>query len=376
LNRPLVKGSVSFALLAAALASTTGCAVSARSIHTFRLVPSGSDQILVPPSGPPGVHVSLVPSGASQILIPPGVGRPDVAQRKISFAVSAPNQNCNTSVEGIPVRTRHRRISITIGAAMLANKRPGWLTAWAANLESLGCLPRGQASRLAEEIAVALPLQENETFQLLYSQWNVWLDLIPQMRLEVVSPMTNHGYERAFYQVEPKDNRGGLGIVPLYAEVHQGDRLERRAAPGINYFPFPPTAGFYRIYYEAEPTDFAALIIAGRTLTDLERRTQVLETGVASCEALHNDLCVQVPKQVAINGFVPVTVNGKPAFVHWGTTIGGILEEAGNADLTSILHQLVVFRPYQGKLVRVAFDPGNSAIANLIVTGGEAISWK
>ncbi len=259
---------------------------------------------------------------------------------------------------------------------MLADKRPGWLTVWAANLESLGCLPRGQASALAAEIAEALPLQENQAFQLLHSQWNVWLDIVPQMRLEVVSPMTSHGYERAFYAAEPKDHGSGLAVVPQYAEIHLGDQVERRAAPAVNYFQSLPAAGFYRIYYEAEPTDFAALIIAARTLTDLERHTQALETGAASCESLHNDLCVQVPKQVAINGFVPVSVNGKPTFVHWGTNIAGILREAGNPDPTSILPQLMVFKPYGGKLVRVTFDPGNSAIANLIVTGGEAISWK
>jgi hypothetical protein len=184
------------------------------------------------------------------------------------------------------------------------------------------------------------------------------------------------GYETALYAVQPKDGGPGVKIAALYADVHEGSKVERRPAPAVNYFRFPPDAGFYRVFYETERTDYAAVIVAARTAADLERRCRLLETSATSCEQLDNQLCVNVPKQVAINGLLPVTVNATQSLVNWGTTVGGLVRMTGERSPNAILPRLTVLKPYEGKPVRVEFDQASPAILNLILTGGEIVSWK
>jgi hypothetical protein len=177
------------------------------------------------------------------------------------------------------------------------------------------------------------------------------------------------------YAVEPRANGVGLSIVPLYADRHIGAETERRPEPATNYFQLSGDAAFYRVFYEAQQTEYAAIIIAAPTRTELERRTKILAAGTASCEKLSNQMCTAVPKQVAINGLTPVTVNGAQTWVTWGTNIGGVIRE-GQQRQANLLAKLAVYKPFNGKPVKVEFDRGNSSIFNLTVSGGEVISWK
>ena len=49
---------------------------------------------------------------------------------------------------------------------------------------------------------------------------------------------------------------------------------------------------------------------------------------------------------------------------------------AGGQQEKIVLPTLAVYKPYHGKRVRIEFDHDNAAIFNLIVSGGEVISWK
>lgn len=178
------------------------------------------------------------------------------------------------------------------------------------------------------------------------------------------------------YTVQPKAGGMGVSIAPLYADRHIGDTTERHQEPATNYFRFHAAVAFYRVFYEAEQTEYAALVIAAPTRAELDRRTKILETGAASCGKLNNELCVAVPKQVAINGLVPVTINGGQTWLAWGTTVGGAVRAAGYRDANLVLPKLAVYKPHYGKLVAVEFDRASPAILNLIVTGGEVISWR
>ena len=205
------------------------------------------------------------------------------------------------------------------------------------------------------------------------------LEIEPQMRLQVVSPIssegTGGGYEITWYEVQAAAGGIGVSIVPVSAELHIDDRIERRTEPANNYFRFAGEAAFYRVFYEAEQTEYAAVVIAARTRSDLEHRTRTFTAGKATCEK-GEELCIAVPKQVAINGLVPITVNGTQTFVNWGTTIGGALRAAGDPQRNGIIPRLAISKPYNGKSVVMEFDHSNPAIFNLIVTGGESISWK
>jgi hypothetical protein len=347
----------------------------------------------------------LVKADAGQVLVPPRVSKPDLAQRTFRADVLAGSGKCQT-LQGSPGIQMHRhRIQVTVSRELLVRQPTGWLSGWAAGLESQGCIAPGEGPKLAEQIAAALPLDMNQAIRLLYSDQ---LDITPQMKIQVVSPILKEGarlndpiletektsgngnsigvviksaanllgYETAMYTVQPKAGGMGASIVPLYADRHIGDQTERRPEAATNYFRFPGNAAFFRVFYEAEQTEYAALVIAAATRTELDRRTKILEHGPASCVTLNYELCVSVPKQVAINGLIPVAINGSQTWVVWGTNVGGAVRAAGYRDTNLVPGKLAVSKPYHGKLVAVEFDRASPAILNLIVTGGEVLSWK
>jgi hypothetical protein len=354
---------------------------------------------------PPIRSYRLVPAAVNPVLIPPGVANAEVAQRAFNANVATGRSQCPSTPGPITIQTRGKHIRVTVTRELLLQQPIGWLNEWTADLESQGCIAPGTSPKLAEQIAEALPLDIDQAFHLLHSNQ---IDITSQMRIQVVSPIIREGsapdspilesvetsgrgnsltvgikssanllgYETASYTVQTKPNGSGLSIVPLYADRHIGDETERRPEPATNYFQFPADAAFYRVFYEAQQTEYAAIIIAARTRAELERRTKILATGMASCDKLNNELCVAVPKQVAINGLVPVTVNGTPTFVTWGTNIGGAIRAAGERQANFTLPKLAVYKLYNGKPVGVEFDHANPAIFNLIVSGGEVISWK
>ncbi len=347
----------------------------------------------------------LIPAAVNPVLIPPGVAKPDVAQRTFNANVAAGHGQCPSTRGPIAIQTSGRQIRVTVTRELLLQQPIGWLNEWTADLESQGCIAPGTGPKLAEQIAESLPLDIDQAFHLLHSNQ---IDITAQMRIQVVSPIVREGvapnspvvdsaetsgrgnsitvnikssanllgYETASYAVQTKTGGIGLSIVPLYADRHIGDETERRPEPVTNYFQFPSDAAFYRVFYEAQQTEYAAIIIAARTRAELERRTKMLGTGTASCDKLNNELCIAVPKQVAINGLVPVTVNGSQTFVTWGTNIGGAIRAAGGQQANLVLPKLAVYKLYNGKPVGVEFDHASPGIFNLIVSGGEVISWK
>jgi hypothetical protein len=373
--------SLSSALVVLVIA--TGCAIHKAPIRTYR----------------------LVPAAVNPVLIPPGIANAEVAQRTFNANVAAGRGQCPSTPGPITIQTRGKSIRVTVTRELLLQQPIGWLNEWTADLESQGCIAPGTSPKLAEQIAEALPLDIDQAFHLLHSNQ---IDITSQMRIQVVSPIVRDGvapngpvvdsaetsgrgnsitvnikssanllgYETASYAVQTKTGGIGLSIVPLYADRHIGDETERRPEPATNYFQFPPDVAFYRVFYEAQQTEYAAIVIAARTRAELERRTKIIGTGTASCDKLNNELCVAVPKQVAINGLVPVTVNGSQTFVTWGTNVGGAIRAAGERQANLLLPKLAVYKSYHGKPVAVEFDRSSRAIFNLIVSGGEVISWK
>ena len=346
----------------------------------------------------------LVKTETGQVLVPPRVANPDLAQRTFRSDRMAGSGKCPPSPGSPAIRTRGDRIEVTVTREMLLRQPIGWLSEWTASLESQGCIAPGAGPKVAEQIAAALPLDMNQAIRLLYSDQ---LDITPQMRIQVVSPILREGatlndpilaeetsgngnsitvgikstanllgYETAMYTVQPKAGGMGLSIAPLYADRHIGDTTERRPEAATNYFRFPSNAAFYRVFYEAEQTEYAALVIAAPTRAELDRRTKILEEGAPSCEKLNNEMCAAVPKQVAINGLVPVTINGGQNWLAWGTNVGGAVRATGYRDANLVLPKLAVYKPHYGKLVAIDFDRASPAILNLTLTGGEVISWK
>jgi len=250
-----------------------------------------------------------------------------------------------------------------------------------------------------------VPLELNAGFRLLHGSE---VDVGPQTRLEVVSPVFREGapagasaletagvtgtgseltvtlrasadlmgFETAWYGVQPNRSHAGFSIVPLHADRNIQGKVEPLEGPAENTFPFPADAAFYRLFYKADQTDFTALAVAARSRAELEERTGLLETGTASCKKLHDELCVAIPKGVAVNAYVAVTVNGQEVTVLWPATVHAAIQAAGERDYRAVLPRLVIRKNYDGRLVGVEFDRSRQAILGMMLTGGESIAWK
>ncbi len=173
-----------------------------------------------------------------------------------------------------------------------------------------------------------------------------------------------------------KANRIGFTIAPLFAERHMGSEIARQPQPAINYFRFPAEAAFYRLLFKAEQTDFTALVIGARTRAELDQRIKTLETGTASCGKLNDELCVTIPKLVAVNQFLLVSVNGREVPVRWGATVGEAIREGGERRPAAVLPKLTIHKLYNGRPAPVEFDRASPAILSLILTGGEIVSSR
>lgn len=369
--------------IASAILACAGCSVHKPIFQTYRL----SQQ------------------GAGQVLIPPGVASPDVAQRTFAADVTAGPGACASVVGAVGIRVRNKRIQVTVRRDFLVRQPPGWLGDWTAELESQGCLAAGEGPKLADRIAESLPLGPNMAFHLLHSSV---LDFDPRVRLQLVRPILREGaaadaptvgpvehsgngatltvtakstadligYEKSWYAVQPKAKGSGFTIVPLYAERLINGVTERLPQSGLRYLQFGADAGYYRMFQKAGETEFTQFVIAAPTRTELERRSAVFEAGTASCDKVNSESCVAIPRAVAVNLLLPVTVNGAETMVRRGATLGEALRGAGAPRPDLILPQLAVERPYHGQPAVVEFDRTSPAILDLLLIGGEIISWR
>ena len=87
-------------------------------------------------------------------------------------------------------------------------------------------------------------------------------------------------------------------------------------------------------------------------------------------------MCIVVPKAVAINPVVAVSINGEEKFQIRGTSLQTALQLSGQAKPETILPRLKITKPWKGQGTPVQFDPSSNAILKLILQGGETISWN
>jgi hypothetical protein len=132
------------------------------------------------------------------------------------------------------------------------------------------------------------------------------------------------------------------------------------------------------LLYKSGQTDFTGLVVAGRTPAELDQRTRVLEASgdSASCGKLGAEMCIAIPKDVAVNPLVSVTVNGAEVLVTRGAWVAGAIQAAGERQPKTLLRALTISKPWNGRMMPVAFDPQDAAILNMPLRGGEVVSWR
>ena len=346
-------------LIAAIVILSAGCAVKQPAPLTYRLM--------------------------SQVLVPPGVPNATVGQA--SFVASVSVRSCGVSGP-ILLQTRGKRTRIAVGTEELVKEPGDWLSKWAVELEAKRCVAPGDGWKLARQVTESVPMDSRAAFRLLYGEA---VDIGPQLRIQVDSPILRDeagpiladsqvsassgglnvevrasdnlvGYERDWYGM--KDG----SIVPMTAELHINGVPESRPRPLKNYLSFANGAAYYRLVYKQEQTEFTALVVAGRSAAELNANAVKLATKGANCGLVTIGYCVSIPRGVAANLFLPVTVNGEEKLVHWGGAVR-------DAVPSTAIPTLTISKLHNGKLTPVEFDRSGRDILSLPLVGGETITF-
>jgi hypothetical protein len=172
------------------------------------------------------------------------------------------------------------------------------------------------------------------------------------------------GFETSEYAVRRKPS-GGFFFAPISVERKYPDRVEQAAAPLVDYLQFPASAAFFRLIYKAEDNGVTAVVLGAATHAQLD---------LANCG--QGAACITLPKAVAINPVVSVTVNGTEMTFGVGMRIWNAVMKGGVRRPPDVLPTLKVWRPYGGRLTSVEFNPASEDILNMKLSGGESIAWQ
>ena len=332
---------------------------------------------------------------AGRTLMPPGVAA-DVAQR--TFIAPIPGRAHCPESDAITVHRRGSRLTVTVHRDALVTQPRGWLTTWAEQAESEGCIAPGQGALLAARIVESMALPSGADLRLLrVDGMPNYVEIGAGNRLQAISPIlrdgappdavqyevgkvTGQGYslmvdlnasppdligfETAWYDLRPKTGGSGFRIVAASAETSIKGKVESQPAPARNYFQFSPEMGFYRLFYKADQSE--VLAAAGTRAA--------LPTDPETCERPGGPVCLAIPRGVGVNPYLLVKVNGSPVGVTIGSDLRGLLRTT-RQSADEILPRLAITRLWAGKAVALEFDRSRADILSLVLTGKEEIRW-
>src|ERR1019366_8891568 len=187
---------------------------------------------------------------AGRTLMPPGVAA-DVAQR--TFTAPIPGRSHCPESDAITVHRRGSRLTVTVHRDALVGQPRGWLTTWAEQAESQGCIAPGQGALLAARIVESIALPSGADLRLLrVDGMPNYVEIGAGNRLQAISPILREGanpealeyvagkvtaegaslavdlkssptdligFETAWYDVRPKTGERGFTILAASAET-------------------------------------------------------------------------------------------------------------------------------------------------------------
>jgi hypothetical protein len=296
----------------------------------------------------------------------------------------------------------------------LGSKTADELAGWAANYDGNGCLPAATAAALPATVVDSLPLDLNRRRQLksppLATRGS--LELTSASSLRVVSPVFRSagpstalgqrvarvsegprntinveleaneelaGYEVAWYDVKARDDGSGLTIVPRSAEVHLGDKVEKTLAPRVNHLYLNPDARWLRYFVmtRAAENNYNIVVLTGPTPAELERRSTAFRNDASAwMAAAPTGSYASMTREVGVNPFLRVSIQGSPADIPAGSSLAQAIEHVTGAGTAAKARATLSLRKlHRGKLVPVDWDRKSLEILELAIEGGEEISW-
>jgi len=356
----------------------------------------------------------LAPDGNAHILVPPGVATAEVKQGVFTVTLAKGKPPCTPTADAIHAQQRSGKLRVEVAHDALLQQPAGWLRQWVAEAEARGCIPPGAGMEFATRILESVPLDPSAGYRLLHAD-NIregFVELGPENRLQATAPIMKSGasvdtplveiasvsgsgnnvnvdlktsssligVETSWYALQPKTDGPGAKFVALSAERKIEGRAEPAAAPLQNYFQFTPQIGFYRLLYKSDSTSQGAvteIVVGAPDRVELDRRTKLILADPNACKVSDPALCSVIPRHVAVNPYLAVTVNGQEIRLDNGKTVrAAITAGGGPRRAEEVLPSLSVLKPYGGKLVPVEFDRSQPTIIDLALLGGESITWK
>lgn len=339
------------------------------------------------------------------IVVPPRVVNPELSRSTFAAGIPAGDGPCHLESDAIRIRRTGRTLRVTVDRDALLKQPPGWLGDWGLRSEAEGCAGSGLGDALAHRVVQSLPLDSAAAARLLQANTVLagFVELGPDNRIEVRSPVLAPGategtlevqkvvgaaggltvelrspniigFETAWYGVARNASSAGYHFVPLYADRTVQGVAEPRSVPSMDLLQFPPGAAFFRLFYKGDDNGVRAIVIAGSTREELDRRTKIVGLDTAACEKT-GGMCLLLPRQVGVNPFLVAAVNGRDVAVPLRSTVGAAIRAAGAGAPEAVLATLAVSKRYSDRVVPVEFDRTSPEILNLQLLGGEKISW-
>ncbi len=249
-----------------------------------------------------------------------------------------------------------------------------------------GCLTAAELPVLDRRLIDHLTLPSGAHYRLRFGEFalNGYMDITAEFRLRAVEPIREGGvvtgYRTSFYLLDRAPD-GGVVVRAGDSEINIQAKLTAGRAAESELLHLPAGATWLRFFFRSwsRTQDRRIALIAAPTSAERERASKEFETDpegfCAGAAKQRGVACVSVPTDMVLGPELRVSANGKDAFVAVGGTLSEVLRGAGLRDSRAALGTLQVRRPYEGKLVPVAFDRTRTEILGLVLIGGEQITW-
>ncbi len=122
-----------------------------------------------------------------------------------------------------------------------------------------------------------------------------------------------------------------------------------------------------------------AILIGASSKEDLDGPTQAIESDPAiSCSGLQRwpVTCALFDGSVTVSPLLEVFVSGAPTYIPIGSRLWAVLPEQTKPQRATLMRTLRLRRRFQGKLVDVKFVPDSNTLSQLLLVGGDRISWS
>ena len=301
------------------------------------------------------------------------------------------------------------KVRVSIRQQAFAGRQGGWLSRWADALGDKGCLPPGSEHRFVRTVLEAFPLGVRETYAVAFGQpvTSRFTDFHPGRILKIVGPVLRDEAERADLKVESAvqdgfrglslqvrssenllgyeesryvnatDAAGDLRLDHDYTRLYRNGEMTVPERPTATDAGFVPGGRFLRMIYltrVAETGDHDVLLVSGATRTELEARSEAVSDDPGMCqESRSGDWCTRVSRDLSLNVFVTVTLNGIEVDTAPGIPLGQFLHNGFGSGARAVPDELQVQRPYRNRLAAVEYDPRSTTILSLPLLGGERI---